>query len=206
MQITAQMVKDLREATGAAVLDCKNALVEYNGDVEKATEYLRQKGLAAVAKKAGRAASEGLVETYTHPGGRVGVMVEVNCETDFVADTEQFRAFAHDLTLHVAFHAPNYVKVEDMPEEVVEAQREKLRAEALQEGKPENIVERIVDGRMNKWYEESVLLPQPWIKDDDKTVQDVLHELIAELKENIVIRRLARFELGQASGDDEAEE
>ncbi|MBN1285340.1 MAG: translation elongation factor Ts [Anaerolineae bacterium] len=202
MQVTAQMVKELREATGAAVLDCKNALVEHDGDMEKATEYLRQKGLAAAAKKADRVASEGLIETYTHPGGRVGVMVEVNCETDFVASTPQFEKFTHDLTLHVAFHAPKYVKVEDIPGEVADAKRAEFRAEALREGKPEAIVDKIIEGRMNKWYAESVLLMQPWIRDETggQTVQDVAVGLIAELKENIVVSRFARFELGQADG------
>jgi elongation factor Ts len=203
MEITAQMVKELREATGAAILDCKNALVEYDGDMEKAVEYLRKKGLAAAAKKADRVAAEGLVETYTHTGGRVGVMVEVNCETDFVAATDQFTTFTHDLALHIAFHSPDYVKAEDLPETAELAKREQLRIAALEEGKPENIVDRIVDGRMNKWYEEVVLLKQPWIRDDkgDKSVQDVLNDLIAALKENIVIRRFARFELGAASGE-----
>ncbi len=203
MQITAQMVKELRQATGAAILDCKNALVEHDGDVEKATEYLRKKGLAAVEKKSSRAVSEGLVETYTHPGGRVGVMVEVNCETDFVARTPQFQAFTHDLTLHIAFHDPGYIKEEDVPEAVSSAKHAELRTAALAEGKPEAIVDKIVAGRMAKWYGETVLLAQPWIKDDDKTVKDTLNDLIAELRENIVIRRFARFEVGRAEEGEE---
>ncbi len=199
MSITAQMVKELREATGAAVLDCKKALEEHDGDIAKATEYLRKKGLAAAAKKADRVASEGVVETYTHPGGRVGVMVEVNCETDFVARTDQFSGFAHNLALHIAFHAPLYVKVEDISPEQVEARRARLLQDAMAEGKPANVAERIVDGRMKKWYEEVALLNQPWIKDETgkKTVQDMLTELIAEVKENVVIRRFARFEIGR---------
>jgi elongation factor Ts len=197
MRVTAQMVKELRQATGAAILDCKKALEAHDGDIKKATEHLRKKGLAAAAKKAGRATSDGLVETYTHTGGRVGVMVEVNCETDFVARTEQFTRFAHDLALHIAFHAPNYVKVEDIPEAEVAAKRERLQQDALAAGKPEAVVERIVDGRMGKWYEKVVLLSQPWIRDEKgkRTVQDVLTGLIAELKENIVVRRFARFEI-----------
>jgi elongation factor Ts len=204
MQVTAQMVKELREATGAAVLDCKNALVEHDGDMEKATEFLRKKGLAVAAKKAERAVSEGLIETYTHTAGRIGVMVEVYCETDFVAGTEQFKAFAHDLALHIAFHNPRYLSADDVPEDAASAKREKMRAAALAEGKPENVVDRIVEGRMNKWYEESVLLQQPWIKDDkgDQTVQDVLKALIGRLEENIVISRFARFEFGELDADD----
>lgn len=198
MEITAKMVKELREATGAAVLDCKKALEEHDGDLARATEYLRKKGLAAAAKKADRVASDGLVEVYSHPGGRVGVMVEVNCETDFVARTEQFRRFAHDLTLHIALYAPRYVRVEDIPPDAVEARRMRFRQAALAEGKPENVADRIVDGRMNKWYEEVALLKQPWIRDESGklTVQDVLTNVIAEVKENVVIRRFARFEIG----------
>ncbi|GAB4444714.1 MAG: translation elongation factor Ts [Anaerolineae bacterium] len=199
MQITAQMVKELREATGAAFLDCKKALEEHDGDIARATEYLRQKGLATAAKKSERVASDGLVETYTHPGGRVGVMVEVNCETDFVARTEQFAAFAHDLALHIAFHAPAYLKVEDIPQAKVEAKQAEFRRDAVAEGKPENVADRIAEGRLNKWYEDVALLIQPWIRDDSgkRTVQDVLTELVAELKENIVIRRFARYEIGE---------
>ena len=202
MQITAQMVKELRQATGVAILDCKKALEAHDGDIKKAAEYLRKKGLATAAKKAGRATSEGLVETYTHTGGRVGVMVEVNCETDFVARTEQFGRFAHDLALHIAFHAPDYVKVEDIPEAEVAAKRERLQQEALAKGKPEAVLERIVDGRMGKWYKEVALLSQPWIRDEKgkQTVQDMLSGLIAELKENIVVRRFARFEVGRSDG------
>jgi elongation factor Ts len=207
MQVTAQMVKELREATGAAILDCKNALVEHGGDMEKATEALRKKGLAVAAKKAERAVSEGLIETYTHTAGRIGVMVEVYCETDFVSGTEEFKAFAHDLALHIAFHNPHYLSADDVPEDVASAKREKMRAAALEEGKPENVVDRIVEGRMNKWYEESVLLQQPWIKDEkgDQTVQDVLKALIGRLEENIVISRFARFEFGELDADDEDE-
>lgn len=199
MQITAQMVKELREATGAAFLDCKKALEEHDGDIAKATEYLRQKGLATAAKKSERVASDGLVETYTHPGGRVGVMVEVNCETDFVARTEQFAAFAHDLALHIAFHAPAYLKVEDIPPAKVEAKQAEFRRDAVAEGKPENVADRIAEGRLNKWYEDVALLIQPWIRDEagKRTVQDVLTELVAELKENIVVRRFARYEIGE---------
>jgi elongation factor Ts len=158
MAITAQMVKELRDATGAAFLDCKNALEEYEGDVEKATAYLAEKGLATARKKADREANEGKIETYTHPGGRVGVMVEVNCETDFVADTDQFGNLVHELTLHIAFANPEYLTIEDVPEDVLEAKKAEYAQEAKADGKPENVIERIVEGRINKWLSEIVLM------------------------------------------------
>jgi elongation factor Ts len=196
MAITAEMVKKLREETGAAILDCKRALEEHNGDFEKAKAYLDEKGLATARKKAERVANEGLVETYTHHGGRVGVMLELNCESDFVAKTGQFKEVAHDLALHIAFANPKYVSVENVPAEVVEEQRNTFLKEARAQGKPDNVAERIVEGKLNKFYSEVVLLEQAFIKDDDLTVKDVLTRAIAELKENIQVRRFARFELG----------
>ncbi len=208
MAITTQMIKELRKATGAAVLDCKKALTEYDGDIEKAKVYLTEKGLAAAKKKEGRAVHEGLVETYTHPGGRVGVMVEVNCETDFVAKTEQFKAFAHNIALHVAFADPLYLDVGDMPQEELEAQKEKFFEEAKAQGKPDNIVEKIVEGRLNKYFAEVCLLRQPFVKDDDMMVGELVTHTIAELQENMRITRFARFELGgtaeEADPEDEA--
>ena len=207
MTISAQMVKELRDATGASFLDCKNALEEYEGDREKAKEYLVQKGLAVAAKKASREAREGLIETYTHHGGRVGVMLELNCETDFVAATDQFQELAHELALHVAFANPLYLNVEDIPEDVTDTQREVFRAEASAQGKPDDIVEKIVEGRMNKFYGEVVFMKQPFVKDEDVIVGDVITQAIAELKENIKVSRFARYELGGGSpagsdGDD----
>jgi elongation factor Ts len=201
MTITAGMVKELREATGAAVLDCKNALDATEGDMEKAKAILEEKGLATAKKKADREAHEGKVETYTHPGGRVGVMLEVNCETDFVANTDLFQTFVHDLALHIAFAAPGYLAREDVPREVAEAQSADYRREAEASGKPENVIARIVEGKMNKFYEEACLLEQPFIRDEDIKIGDLVIRMVAELKENIVIRRFARFELGESSSE-----
>jgi elongation factor Ts len=198
MEITAQQVKELREATGAGVLDSRKALIENNGDFEKAVAYLRAKGLAAADKKAGREARDGVVELYSHGGGRVGVMVEVNCETDFVARTDRFRAFAHDLALQVAAAAPRYVDQADIPADVVENERAKARTLALQEGKPEKVMDRIVEGRLEKFYQEACLLRQPFIKDESVTVADLLKQTISAIGENIIIRRFVRWELGEA--------
>jgi elongation factor Ts len=199
MEITAQQVKELREATGAGVLDCRKALVANDGDFEKAAAFLRQKGLAAAAKKEGREAKEGIVELYSHGGGRVGVMVEVNCETDFVARTDQFKTFAHDLALHIAASAPQYVDLGDIPAEVLEAKKTAARNQALQEGKPERVVERIVEGRLEKFFQEACLLRQPFVKNEDLTVADLLKQTIAAIGENIIVRRFARWELGEAA-------
>jgi elongation factor Ts len=199
MEITAQQVKALREATGAGVLDCRKALQQHEGDFEKAAAFLREKGLAAAAKKEGREAKEGIVELYSHGGGRVGVMVEVNCETDFVARTEQFKTFAHDLALHIAASAPQYVDLADIPAEVLEAKKTTERNRALQEGKPERVVERIVEGRLAKFYQEACLLRQPFVKNEDVTVADLLKQTIAAIGENIIVRRFARWELGEAA-------
>ena len=195
--ITSQMVKELRERTGAGMMDCKRALEEANGDMEKAIEILRQKGLAAAAKKAGRIATEGVVEAYIHGGGRIGVLVEINCETDFVAKTDEFKAFARDIAMQIAAAKPEYVRREDVPQEVIEKEREILRAQALNEGKPANVVEKMVEGRLEKFFKEVCLLEQPFIKNPDITVKELLTEKIAKIGENINIRRFVRFELGE---------
>jgi elongation factor Ts len=199
MEITAQQVKELREATGAGVLDCRKALQSHDGDLDKAAAYLREKGLAAASKKEGREAKEGIVELYSHGGGRVGVMVEVNCETDFVARTDKFKAFAHDLALHIAASAPKYVDVTDIPAGVIEEKRTADRAQALAEGKPERVVDKIVDGRMEKFYQEACLVRQPFVKNEDLTVADLIKQTIAAIGENIIVRRFARWELGEAA-------
>jgi len=179
------------------MMDCKKALTEANGDMEKAIEILREKGLAAAEKKAGRVAAEGLVEAYIHAGGRIGVLVEVNCETDFVAKTEEFRSFVRDIAMQIAAMNPKYVKRDEVPEDVVNKEREILRTQALNEGKPEHIVEKIVEGRLEKYFKEVCLLEQPFIKDGDKTVEQLVKEMIARIGENISIRRFVRFELGE---------
>ena len=196
MEITTSMIKDLREATAAGVLDCKKALEASGGDLEKAKVYLREKGLAAAAKKATRAAEEGLIEAYIHTGGRVGALIELNCETDFVARTEAFEELAHDLALQVVAAGPLYLAPEDIPPDVLEEEKNVYRVQARETGKPERIIERIVEGKLQKYYQEVCLMKQPFIKDNDLTVQDVLTEIIAKLGENIVVRRFVRFELG----------
>jgi elongation factor Ts len=195
--ISANLVKELRERTGVGMMDCKKALAECAGDIEKAVDLLREKGLAAAAKKAGRIAAEGLVESYIHGAGRIGVLIEVNCETDFVAKTEEFKTFVKDLAMQVAAAKPEYVRKEDVPAEDVERERAVLRAQALNEGKPEKIVDKMVVGRIEKYYKDVCLLEQPFIKDPDVTVSKMLNEKIAKIGENISIRRFARFELGE---------
>jgi elongation factor Ts len=190
------MIKDLREATAAGVLDCKKALEASGGDLEKAKVYLREKGLAAAAKKADRAAEEGLIEAYVHTGGRVGALIELNCETDFVARTEAFEELAHDLALQVVAARPLYLAPEYIPPDVLEEEKNVYRVQARETGKPERIIEKIVEGKLQKYYQEVCLMKQPFIKDDDLTVQDVLTEIIARLGENIAVRRFVRFELG----------
>lgn len=197
MAVTAQMVKELRERTGSGMMDCKKVLTETDGDMERAIELLRERGLAAAAKKAGRIAAEGLVDSYIHTGGRVGVLVEVNCETDFVAKTEDFQNLVKDIAMQVAAAKPEYVKREEVPADVLAKEKEIYRAQALEEGKPEKIVDRIVEGRIEKYYKEVCLLEQPFIKDPDKTVQDIITEAIARIGENISVRRFARFERGE---------
>jgi len=196
MTVSAQLVKELRERTGAGMLDCKKALTEANGDIEKAIVILREKGLSQAAKKAGRTAAEGIVESYIH-GGRIGVLIEVNCETDFVAKNEDFREFVKNMAMQVAASNPKYVSIEDVPEEELKAEREILTQQALNEGKPENVVSKIVDGRIEKFYERVCLLEQPYIRDTDIKVKDLLNQLIAKIGENIKIRRFVRFEVGE---------
>ncbi|HLS53206.1 MAG TPA: translation elongation factor Ts, partial [Tissierellaceae bacterium] len=190
------LVKELREKTGAGMLDCRNALVETEGDIEKAVDLLREKGLASASKKAGRIASEGLVDSYIH-GGRIGVLVEVNSETDFVAKTDEFKEFVKDIAMQVAAANPKYVSREDVPEEEVEREKSILVQQAINEGKPEHIVEKIVEGRMEKYFEEICLLDQAFIKDPDVKINDLLKEKIAKIGENIIIRRFSRFEVGE---------
>jgi len=197
MEISARQVKELREATGAGILDCRKALAENNGDFDKAVASLREKGLAAAAKKVGREAKEGVVELYSHGGGRVGVMVEVNCETDFVGRTEQFRAFAHDLALQIAAANPRWLDVADVLAEVLESEKTIARNKAIQEGRPEKALDKIVEGRLEKFYQDTCLLKQPFVKDEALTVGDLLKHTIATVGENIIIRRFARWELGE---------
>ena len=196
MKITTSMIKELREATAAGVLDCKKALEASGGDLEKAKTYLREKGLAAVAKKADRAAKEGLIEAYIHAGNRVGSLIELDCETDFVARTEAFKKLAHDLAMQIVATRPLYLTPEDIPPGALEKEKAIYQTQARDMGKPERIIERIVEGKLQKYYQEVCLMKQPFIKDDELTVQDVLTETIARLGENIVVRRFARFELG----------
>ena len=196
MEITTSMIKELREATAAGVLDCKRALEASGGDLEKAKTYLREKGLAAAARKADRAAEEGLIAAYVHAGSRVGALMELNCETDFVANTEVFKELAHDLAMQTVAAKPLYVTREDIPPDALEKEKAIYETQARDMGKPERIIERIVEGKLQKYYQEVCLMEQPFIKDDDLTVQDVLNATIAKLGENIVVRRFARFELG----------
>jgi len=197
MAVNASAVKELRERTGAGMLDCKKALEEVGGDIDKAIAHLREKGLAAAANKAGRIATEGLVESYIHSNGRIGVLVEINCETDFVAKTDQFRDFVKDVAMHIAASNPKYVRREEVPTEELEKEKEILTQQALNEGKPAHIVEKMVEGRMSKYYEEYCLLEQSFIKDPDKTIATLVNEKISTIGENISIRRFARFELGE---------
>ncbi len=197
MEITAGMVKELRERTGAGMMDCKNALVSTGGDIEKAIDELRTKGLAKAAKKAGRVASEGVVTSYIHGGGRIGVLVEVNCETDFVAKTDDFKKLAYDIAMQIAASNPGYVRREDVPAEVMEREKEVLKAQALEEGKPEKVVAKMVEGRIEKFFKENCLLEQPFIKNPDITVQQLIHEQVAKIGENINVRRFSRYEVGE---------
>jgi len=195
--ITADMVKQLREKTGAGMMDCKKALTEADGNMDKSIGYLREKGLAVAAKKAGRIAAEGLVEAYIHGNGRIGVLVEVNVETDFAAKNEGFRTFVKDIAMQVAAVRPEYVRKEEVPADILEKKKEILKAQARNEGKPEKIIEKIVEGRIEKFYKDVCLLEQPWIKDPDKTIKQLLTEKIVTIGENINIRRFARFERGE---------
>ncbi len=197
MAVTAAMVKELREKTGAGMLDCKKALQEKDGDMEAAIDFLREKGLAKAAKKAGRIAAEGIVVSYIHGGGRIGVLVEINSETDFVAKNPQFQEFGKDVAMQIAAANPLYVKREEVPTEELDREREVLKAQALNEGKPEHIVEKMVTGRIEKYYKEVCLLEQPFIKNPDVTVETLLKEKIATIGENLSIRRFSRYEVGE---------
>jgi elongation factor Ts len=199
MEITTEMIKELREATKAGVLDCRKALTESNGDFQKAVDFLREKGLATAAKRADRVALNGVVELYSHGNGRVGVMVEVNCETDFVARSDGFRKFAHELALQIAAAAPKYTKAEEIPASELAHEIEIAKARAREEGKPENMLERIAEGRIEKFKDEVCLLRQNYIRDEQTKVEKLLLDQIAAIGENIVIRRFARWELGEVS-------
>jgi len=196
MAVTIEMIKELRELTGAGVLDCKRALEETDGDFEAATEILKQKGLAAAAKKADREAGDGLVEAYIHAGAKLGVLVEVNCETDFVARTDEFQAFCHDVAMQIAAADPKWISQDDVPEDVLDEQKDAIRAEMAGENKPEHVMDRIIEGKLRKFYQENCLLDQQFIRDEDQTIQQLLTETIAKLGENIVIARFARFQIG----------
>jgi len=197
MGITAALVKELREKTGVGMMDCKKALVETEGDLEKAIDYLREKGIAKAAKKAGRATTEGLIVSYIHPGDKLGTLVEVSCETDFVARTDQFRELAKNIAMQVAAANPVAIRREDVLEELVEKEKEIYRAQALNEGKPEKIIDRIVNGKLEKFYSENCLLEQTYIKDQDRTINDLVNETIAILGENMAVRRFVRYRIGE---------
>lgn len=197
MEITAKMVSELRARTSAGIMDCKKALTETNGDLEEAIQLLREKGLKASELKGGRTTSEGLIASYIHPGSRIGVLVEVNCETDFVARTEQFQELTKEIAMQVAAAKPKYVSEEDVPASVLESEKEILRTQTLDEGKPEHIVDKIVDGRLSKFYAETCLLEQPYIREMDKTVKQLIQDAIAQLGENIVVKRFSLYVLGQ---------
>jgi elongation factor Ts len=195
--INATMVKQLREKSGAGMMDCKQALVECDADIDKAVDFLRKKGLATAQKRAGRAMTEGTIQSYIHMGGKLGVLVEVNCETDFVAKNEDFVQFAKNVAMHIAATNPLGVRSEDVPEEVVQRERDIYQAQALETGKPENVITKIVEGKMNKFFKENSLLNQPYVRDPELTIEDVLNELIAKIGENITIRRFVRFHTGE---------
>jgi elongation factor Ts len=199
MAITTEMIKQLREATGAGILDCRKALEQANGDYEKAVDHLRERGLALAAKRSDRSASEGTIELYSHGNGRVGVMVELNCETDFVARSDNFRKFAHELALQIAAAQPTYIREEDIPAEVLERETAVATAKAREEGKPDNIIPRIVEGSLKKFKDETVLMRQAYIRDDSMTIQELYNQTLVVLGENMVIRRFERWQLGEAS-------
>jgi elongation factor Ts len=197
MEITTEMIKELRAATNAGVLDCRKALTDADGDFQKAVDWLREKGMATAAKRADREASQGVVELYSHGGGRVGVMVEVNCETDFVARSEKFRELAHELALQIAASAPRYIKVEEIPADVLEHEANIARVRAKEEGKPENVAEKIVQGRIEKFKDEVVLTRQAYIRDESITVEKLILQTVGAIGENIIVRRFQRWELGE---------
>ncbi len=197
-EINAAMVKQLREKTGAGMMDCKKALLEVKGDMDKALEFLRKKGLATAQKRAGRAMTEGTVQSYIHMTGKLGVMVEVNCETDFVAKNEDFQEFAKNIAMHIAASNPLGIKPEDIPEEIIENEKDIYRAQALDMGKPENILDKIVEGKLKKFYQENCLLNQPFVRDPDISIADLMNELIAKIGENITIKRFVRYQIGES--------
>ena len=196
--ISAALVKQLREKTGAGIMDCKEALTESDGDMEKAVAFLRKKGLATAAKRAGRAMSEGVVHSYIHTGGKIGVLVEVNCETDFVAKTDDFQDLAKNIAMHIAATSPLGINEEDVPEDVVEKEKEIYRAQALEQGKPEKILDKIIDGKLSKFFKENCLMNQPYVRNPDITIADLLNEAIAKIGENISIRRFTRYQIGES--------
>jgi elongation factor Ts len=196
--ISAAMVKQLREKTGAGMMDCKNALSEVDGDMEKAIEFLRKKGLATAQKRAGRALSEGIIQSYIHMTGKLGVLVEVNCETDFVAKNDDFQEFTKNLAMHIAATNPLGITPEDISQEIIEKEKEIYRAQALDMGKPENVIDKIVEGKLNKFYQESCLLNQPYVRDTDITIADLLNQMIAKIGENISIKRFVRYQIGES--------
>ncbi len=197
MEISAASVKELRERTGAGMMDCKNALRENSGDIEKAIDYLREKGLAKAAKKASRTASDGRVFSYIHTNGKLGALIELNCETDFVAKTDEFQNLGHEICMHIAAAAPQFLCREEVTSDTLEREKEIYRQQALEEGKPEKLVDKIAEGKINKFYENYCLLEQAWIRDGDKKINDLIVEAIAKLGENIVLRRFARFSIGE---------
>ncbi|WP_181550576.1 translation elongation factor Ts [Desulfosalsimonas propionicica] len=196
--ISADMVKQLRDRSGAGIMDCKEALSECDGDMEKAADYLRKKGLATAKKRSGKVAGDGVIQSYIHMGGKIGVLVEVNCETDFVAKTDEFKEFAKNIAMHIAASSPLGVVPEDIPADVAEREREIYRQQVLEMGKPENVAEKIVEGKMNKFYKESCLMNQLYIRDTNLTISDVLNEMIAKTGEKITINRFARFQIGES--------
>lgn len=198
-EVTAELVRTLRERTGAGIVDCKRALTEHHGDMERAMQYLREKGLAAAARKASRSASQGMVASYIHAGGKIGVLVEVNCETDFVARTAEFQELVKDLAMQIAASNPQYVRREDVGEEVLEKERQIYHAQASESGKPPSVVDRMVEGKLAKFFADVCLLEQPFIKDPSRTVNQLITDAIARIGENIVVRRFVRFQLGEAT-------
>jgi elongation factor Ts len=196
-EINAEVIKELRKRTNAGIMDCKGALKDADGDMEKAVDFLRKKGLATALKRAGRATSEGLIEAYVHTGGKIGVLVEVNCETDFVARTDEFKAFVKNLAMQIAATKPLGIRREDISQEFIEREEEVYKAQALEMGKPENIVDKIVQGKMEKFFQESCLLDQQYVKDPDITIQDLIHDMVSKTGENITVTRFVRFQSGE---------
>ena len=202
MDVTMEEIRELREKTGVGIMDCKKALKDANGDMEEAVTILRKKGLATAQKRSGKSVNEGVIAFYIHHNGKIGVMMEINCETDFVARTDDFQALAKDICMHIAAAAPGFVDQEEIPEEVLNKEKEIFKAQALESGKPENIVDKIVEGRVKKYYEEAVLLEQAFVKDQDKKIRDIISEAIAKMGENIKVSRFIRYQLGESSRDE----